>query len=218
MRHWLLLCFALTGCPATDDQVVNTLTNMGFSEVDLLSCTDKATLQQKDAQIAELQKRVVQLEGADRDLVRYHMNQAEKYRNLAASRVSATPKARDDLDKLVAALSKHGLYPDDGARVADSLMQRVQRLSAFYTEAMKYRPVDDSNRVAEPLRALQVMKALLHEIAGFTPDPQKAYADGLAYQFGDEEASYLLRIDLQKVQEEPAPQIPAWLKQSPAAK
>ena len=56
-----------------------------------------ATLQQKDAQIAELQKRVVQLEGADRDLVRYHMNQAETYRNLAASRVSATPKARDDL-------------------------------------------------------------------------------------------------------------------------
>ena len=55
MRHWLLLCFALTGCPATDDQVVNTLTNMGFSEVDLLSCTDKTTLQQKDAQIAELQ-------------------------------------------------------------------------------------------------------------------------------------------------------------------
>jgi hypothetical protein len=33
MRHWLLLCFALTGCPATDDQVVNTLTNMGFSAV-----------------------------------------------------------------------------------------------------------------------------------------------------------------------------------------
>ena len=48
MRHWLLLCFALTGCPATDDQVVNTLTNMGFSEVDLLSCTDKATLHIKD--------------------------------------------------------------------------------------------------------------------------------------------------------------------------
>lgn len=181
----------------------------------LIGCTDKAALQQKDTQIAALQSQLAELSKrvkSDDDLVRYHIKQAELYETLAGRRVSDTPKARTDLQKLIAALSKHGLYPDDGARIADSLMQRVQRLSTFYKEMFHYEPVDDQNRVTEPLRALQTMKSFVESAAKLQPTNPNLMAEGLGYQFGDEETSYLLRIDLVDLEKQPAAQVPDWLK------
>lgn len=187
----------------------------------LIGCTDKAVLQQKDTQIATLQAQVADLSKrvkSDDELVRYHLKHAELYESLVARRVSDTPKARIDLQKLISALSKHGLYPDDGPRIADSLMQRVQRLSTFYKEIFHYEPVDEQNRVTEPLRALQAMKSFVEAAAKLQPTNPNLMADGLGYQFGDEETSYLLRIDLVDLQKQPAPQVPDWLKSAKSQK
>lgn len=181
----------------------------------LLACTDPAALQQKDAQLAALQSQLAELQKrakSHEELVQYHLKQAERYQGLVDRRVSTTPKARADLQKLITALSQHGLYPDDGPRIADSLMQRVQRLSTFYNEFAHYQPVDAQNRVTEPLRAIQAMKSFAEAAAKLQPANPNLMVDGLAYQFGDEETSYLLRIDLIALQAQQTPQAPDWLK------
>jgi len=170
----------------------------------ILTACDKEALKQKDAQINQIQSELTQCKAEQAQTIKRHTDKAEVYKQLASSRVS--PTAQEDLQRLIKALSAHTVYPDDAPRIADSLMQHIQRLgnTGIYPDMFKYKPLDENLKVLEPLRAVNMFKSLFEGLVVAGKLPQTDLATTLAWQFGDEEAAYVLKTDLVAAQRVPS--------------
>lgn len=147
--------------------------------------------------------------------VRYKFDRMETFSKRAQGRVVIREQwQKDNLAKLDDAVRRN-VYPEyEADRIINSIFRNIQRLGGFYVETFKYSPTDDSNLIEDPVRDIQVMKSLMWEGAKRSAHPDETFAEGLAYQFGDEEGAVINKIDFVALRKAPLPEstLPEWLK------
>lgn len=129
-------------------------------------------LQNAKREISDLQSAKANNEKKIVEMVQYHLRQAERFEALSKSKISSSQEAESGRKKLIYAISKHGLYSDDGPRIANSILGRLKRLSQFYKDDFNLEITDKMGNVEIPLQAIQAMKSILAEICKRTTDPE----------------------------------------------
>lgn len=173
---------------------------------------------ESDIEISKLQDKLSTIQSQSQKEVRYHLEQADRYESLSRDKIADHESDRNDLKKLTVALSKHGVYPDDGPRVANSILGRIKRLSGFFGE-LKLQVTDSDLRVTRPLQAIAMIETIPRVLCAKNnlghAECDLLITNSLSHQFGDEEASYLMKIDIVALINSPLQDdVPNWLKRS----
>ena len=207
MRHWLLLCFALTGCPATDDQVVNTLTNMGFSEVALAvgrDLGDELPLAAALRDMGVTAERLPAELGRIRDMAEQvatvggHValkDQLAALQPLLSGVATESDAARSRLEALVAVLGK-GLKPEQAKQVGAAALQQIRARALDIERATGRRVIDDQGQLVDPTRSLADLKRLADKRFG---NNQAAKRRALISDFGQDLGLAIMRTDFNEV-------------------
>ena len=171
MRHWLLLCFALTGCPATDDQVVNTLTNMGFSEVALAVGRDLGdelplaaalrdmgvTAERLPAELGRIRNMAEQVATVGGHVAL--KDQFAALQPLLSGVATESDAARSRLEALVTVLGK-GLKPEQAKQVGAAALQMIRSRALDIERMTGRRVLNDNNELIDPAQTLKDLKKL----------------------------------------------------------